>query len=99
MRTFKINSKTQKMAKVKSTIQGFTLINGLYDNLTSLTVETCKIGITVLTKAGSIFKVETIEQNKNRADDLTITVGNGKFGNMYGSYKGIFPSLSIEDVF
>lgn len=82
---------------VKSNIQGLTLTNNIFDDLIPLTVEACKEGITVLTKAGSIFKVETIKQNKKRPDDLTIEVGNGKYGNMYGSYKGVFPSLSIQD--
>lgn len=81
---------------IKTTLMGFTLTNGLYDNLTPLTVDTCKKGVTVITKAGSIFKIETIYQNKNRPDDLTIEVGNGKYGNMYGSYKGVFPSLFFQ---
>ena len=85
-----------KMAMVKSEFNGFTLTNGIYDNTTPLTVDTCKMGVRVLTKAGSHFKIEKIWQNKKRTDDLTVEVGNGKFGNMYGSYKGVFPSLEIQ---
>jgi len=89
MLNFKINQ------SVKSTINGFTLTDNLY-NLQPLTVAGCKVGIKVLTKAGSHFKIESILQNKNRSDDLTVEVGNGNHGNTYGSYKGVFPSLSIQ---
>ena len=85
-----------KIVGLESTINGFTLTNNLYHNLTPLTVDTCKVGVNVLTKAGSHFKVEIINKHRSRKGDLTIEVGNGKHGNMYGSYNGVFPSLKIQ---
>ncbi len=90
------NQKTEIKGFTLHAIKGFTLTNNLYDNLIPLTVANCKKGVNVLTKAGSIFKIETISKNKNRNDDLTIEVGNGKHGNIYGSYNGVFPSLKIQ---
>jgi hypothetical protein len=49
--------------------------NGLWGNLKNLKVEDCKIGDIVLTKSGSVFEIEEINQNKKREKDLTVALG------------------------
>jgi hypothetical protein len=73
---------------------------GLWVGLKKLEVKDCKIGDIVLTFSGSVFEISEISQNKNRENDLTIAVGIDDIaGSMYGSYKGVFPSLyKLEQV-
>ncbi len=79
---------------IVSTVGGIKTENGIWC-IKPLSVEKCKIGMTVLTKAGSLFKVEEIAKNSKRKNDLTVVVGNGAHGCTYGSYNGFFPSLSV----
>ena len=68
--------------------------NGLWRNLKNLKVEDCKIGDIVLTKSGSVFEIEEINQNKKREKDLTVALGvSDIIGSMYGSYNGTFPNV------
>lgn len=78
-------------------ISGFDLENNIYSNLTPLTIEECQLGVNVLTIAGNHFVIEEIKQNEKREADLTVVVGNGSHGTTYGSFKGVFPSLFINN--